>query len=536
MTDKNRKNPFGNLPDCAADYIRLVIKKMRWRRKVRADVQAELIAHFEDALKNCKTDEEKEKTAKELTGNFGNAKMLGVLARRAKKRCRPLWRKVLIHSLQALGVIILYITICAVYIATGIDSDKLNTPVNYVEWLNDYVCNGRDESLNCTPMIKKATDIAVPMPKWLEDSNATWPGDFNEIQSKEFENWLAQNTQAFETLKKAFDKPYYWSIYDTNEFDLMKADFYSPLSKYRNLAKAMNWQIRYQAYKNNTEEAVNNTIKLCSFGQKMQGNGMLIEQLVGIAIEAITHSTVFAMLDRTALTTEQLEKLQNFARQHYNDTIIDISAEKAFQYDFIQRNFTDDGKGGGRPVREGITFAGRTLQEMVLNALIFKLPDKREVIAQTDKLYDDLQQSFEDNNYRTRNEQYEDIFKNAPMAIQVFLPAVGKIAEISWRLKTDRDGLITTLAVLRYHKETNSYPESLDELLNKGYIKQIPFDAYRAGSLTYRKTGDSFLLYSFGSDFDDDGGKTGADKKGRPQKWNTKDGDAVFWPVPHPAK
>ncbi len=533
MTDKNNKNLFGNLPDCAADYIRLVIKKMRWRKKVRADVQAELIAHFEDALKGCKNEEEKEKLAKEIISEFGDAKMLAVLARRAKKRCRPLWQKVLIHSLQALGIIILYIEICAGYISIG----KPNISVNYAEWLNNYVRHGRDESLNCTPILNEAAELVIKMPEWLSDSNLIWPSDFNKTQLQELENWLAQNTAAFEALREALDKPYYWGVYDVNVFNEFRPSSLR-LSKYRSLAKALNWKIRYSAYKNNIEEAVNNAIGLCSFGQKMQGDGFLVEQLVGIAIEAIGHSAIFEMLDRTTPTTEQLGKIQNFLQQHYNDTIIDISAEKACLYDFIQRNFTDDGKGSGRPVRQGLVFAGKNAPEIIFNALTFNLPDKKEVIAQTDKLYDDLQRGFEIKNCKIRDEQYSRVVENTPIVSRMTLvPAVGKVATlILWRLKTDRDGLITTLAILRYHIKNNSYPESLDELFQKGYIKQIPFDAYRNGPLTYRKPDDSFILYSFGLDFDDDSGKIGLDEEGRPKKWNTKDGDAVFWPVINPEK
>ena len=73
MTNKESKTLFDNLPGCAADYIRLVIKKMRWQKKARADVQAELIAHFEDALKDCKTDGEKERKAKEIIDNLETA-------------------------------------------------------------------------------------------------------------------------------------------------------------------------------------------------------------------------------------------------------------------------------------------------------------------------------------------------------------------------------------------------------------------------------------------------------------------------------
>ena len=53
----------------------------------------------------------------------------------------------------------------------------------------------------------------------------------------------------------------------------------------------------------------------------------------------------------------------------------------------------------------------------------------------------------------------------------------------------------------------------------------MPFDFYRSGPLTYRKTEDSFILYSLGQDRDDDGGT--------PSKWGTppEGGDQVFWPV-----
>ena len=90
MEKQNRKeSKLGNLPVAAVDFIRLVIKKMRYRRKVRRDVQAELTAHFEDELKDCKTDEQREQKARQLIAGFGDVKLLAILLRRAKKRCRP---------------------------------------------------------------------------------------------------------------------------------------------------------------------------------------------------------------------------------------------------------------------------------------------------------------------------------------------------------------------------------------------------------------------------------------------------------------
>jgi predicted house-cleaning noncanonical NTP pyrophosphatase (MazG superfamily) len=84
MAKEHKKNDLQNLPACAAEFIRQVLRKMRYRRSVRQDVQAELAAHFEDELKDYATDEEKEQKAQQLIAEFGDVKLLAVLLRRAK--------------------------------------------------------------------------------------------------------------------------------------------------------------------------------------------------------------------------------------------------------------------------------------------------------------------------------------------------------------------------------------------------------------------------------------------------------------------
>ena len=74
-------------------------------------------------------------------------------------------------------------------------------------------------------------------------------------------------------------------------------------------------------------------------------------------------------------------------------------------------------------------------------------------------------------------------------------------------------------------------PAILRRQLDAGYLKAIAIDPYSDKPLVYRKGDGDFVLYSFGSDFDDDGGKMGVDYRGRTKKWYTEDGDAVFWPV-----
>ena len=76
-------------PTIAQDYMDRVVKKVRYRKKVRQDVRAELQAHFEDALVDCADSNEREQVAATIIAGFGDARCLAKLIRRGKKRCRP---------------------------------------------------------------------------------------------------------------------------------------------------------------------------------------------------------------------------------------------------------------------------------------------------------------------------------------------------------------------------------------------------------------------------------------------------------------
>ncbi len=141
-----------HLPACVSEFIYQVIKKMRYRRKIRQDVRAELIAHFEDELRDYPAGRERDEKAKGLICEFGDAKLLAVLLRRAKKRCRPLWRTVVARSFQGLGVLILCFIFYVIWFLTG----KPSITTNYVAELNNLVRPAADQSLNAAPLYQKA--------------------------------------------------------------------------------------------------------------------------------------------------------------------------------------------------------------------------------------------------------------------------------------------------------------------------------------------------------------------------------------------
>jgi hypothetical protein len=148
---------IAHLPACAAEFIKLVIKKMRYRRKVRQDVLVELAAHFEDELKDCASDEEKKEKAQKLIAEFGDVKLLAVLLRRAKKRCRPLWRTVIVRTFQTIGILILCFTVYTIWFLTG----KPAFRVDYLALLNQMSRPQIRDEDNAWPYYEKAVNLYI---------------------------------------------------------------------------------------------------------------------------------------------------------------------------------------------------------------------------------------------------------------------------------------------------------------------------------------------------------------------------------------
>ena len=87
----------------------------------------------------------------------------------------------------------------------------------------------------------------------------------------------------------------------------------------------------------------------------------------------------------------------------------------------------------------------------------------------------------------------------------------GYIQDVHVRV-IERDAQMAVLrawvAVLRYQKDTGSYPPSLKALVPR-YLEAVPIDPFGGATrppLIYHKTASGFLLYSLGPDMKDDGG------------------------------
>jgi len=551
MAKGHEKTDLQNLPACAAEFITLVIKKMRYRKKVRDEVMAELTAHFEDELRDCKTGDEKEQKAQKLIEDFGDAKLLGVLLRRAKKRCRPLWRTVVARTFQTVGVLILCFMVYTIWFLTG----RPVVTTDYVAELNRMVQPVADESLNAAPLYEKAVELYEEN---SSDEMSELLGEkYNEATNEQkqlIEQWLEDNDEVFDLVVAGTNKPYCWREYKEAEGSEGLMSVLLPhLSEFRRLAYALRWRIWLSAEQGRYKEAFDD-IKTCYLlGQHLKGDKTLIEQLVGIAIEALVVQELRDILSGHEIDSAMLATLQEEFEQITNneDFIISLKTEKLFMYDETQRCFTEDRLGGGHLYIPRVTALGgdipTKLDDIVLEVVLspqqwlgaakvlFTHPNKQQTTQAGERLYawmetimNQTPAQIHAQGIDVEKQVMEIIGEN--LLLEIMCPAIWKVNEINYRNKIDVQATLAIIAVLRYKLDKGDYPDSLDKLTESGYLKQVPMDPFSDKPLIYKKMDGDFILYGVGLNFTDDGGKLGKDEKGKLELW-AKEGDAVFWPV-----
>jgi hypothetical protein len=550
MAKENFGNSFSNLPNCAADYIRDVIKKMRWQKKVRADVQAELIGHFEDALKDCKTDEEKNRTAKEIISGFGDAKLIATLARRAKKRCRPLWQKIFIKTFQTSGIIIVLFILYVIWFLSG--KPKITT--NYVAELNRIVKPvAADDSQNAAVYYDEAAKKIETLPENLKNIFAKSYYECNEPEKVQGQDWLAKNQEILTLVAIGSEKPYCWDKYESENNDTMSV-LLPHLKEYKNIARILCWKACFSASGGNCLQGFENIITTYKLGKHIKTEPILIEQLVGIAIENLSAQNLRQILSKYNIDVLELRKLQDeLSAITQNETFrMNFKAERMCGYDAIQRTFTDDVFGGHIYLKEfgklmGEVSGANDIQEQVFWAnlaifhALFIQPGKKETLKASDEIYDcydklSVLTPFEQRSMEANIHEKIQELANKNMFLAMIYPGFDKIAGLAYRNKAEIQATTTIIAIIRCKQENGTYPDKLEQLLDKGLLKEIPLDPYSDKPLVYKKSENGFTLYSVGSDFVDNGGKMGVDKKGKPNLWDIDGSDAVFWPVVHPKK
>ncbi len=535
--DSEVKDPgYKNLPRILVDYIDSLIKGVGANRRVRLEVAEEIGHHFVDAMDESPDDEAKEESARELMENFGDVKMLGRLIKRGKKRCRPLWQKVLVRSLLGLCGLIVFFVLYAIWFFTG----EATFSVNYLVRMNEMARPKMAAKDNGWTDYEKAIELYVAPDEEMKRLLPETPwSQLSPKQHKVFSDWVDQNEQAWEQYAAGSRKFYCFREYSVNEGDdepLLVTILMPHLMEMRDLSKLGVSLSRKHLEEGDIAQAVDACLAVIRCGRHWPGNRTLIEQLVGWGIERTGYDQMTLILDSTELPAAQLSEIQqqlnNIASKGYPEVAVEF--ERIAFFDTIQHIFTKGGPGGGHIIPKAYQMFDNGDEPLAYMRAGLIHAGRNRTVAVGNRLYDQMEKMVKLSPYQ-RNasddvESVEDVLKtfnkHRYSLLWIWTPAFERVCDIRYRGKATFEATQTLVGIKRWEKEKGSPPESLEQLKEAGYLRTLPDDPYSDGVLRYIKKENDFVLYSIGEDFQDNGGKENPDKR-----WGRKGGDRVFWPL-----
>ncbi len=377
------------------------------------------------------------------------------------------------------------------------------------------------------------------------------PEELNEEELTALYKWINDNNETIHLFLEASERPYCWWDFKTTsaESEFFLSMKLPNLRMIRDVVKLVSWQGRLEMDKGNFNNAARNIIAIWNSGRHLWGPRTIVEQLVGIAIKAYSFATVRTILTEHDLSKQQLELLQGHLEKMFsNNTLyMNYQTERFMVRDFVQRCYTDNGRGNGHVIPSQlaefwdiatgdghIPFSRAAFLGMAAIGV-----NRKDTVDAFENFYDTAQQYAQITPWQLRQENKTlDSFSNKLSRLKKIrysnvlwlLPAFDKANMLFHRLKIEGQSLILTFGILRYQLDNNTLPQTLQQLKEAGYVSSIPIDPFSGKEIVYKITDNGFTLYSFGPNFDDDSGVQGKDRRGKIRKW-ADNGDAVFWPV-----
>ncbi|USN99071.1 MAG: hypothetical protein H6810_13125 [Phycisphaeraceae bacterium] len=288
----------------------------------------------------------------------------------------------------------------------------------------------------------------------------------------------------------------------------------------------------------------------------------LVAQAIGVAAAQATERIIHDNAD--VLGEAQLARIDHALMSAFTGpgTTLDLTGERYFFLDVIQRLYSDDGQGNGRITAKGLEdFNTKNLvfdqkpamphSRVLAGFMSLFSMDRAALTAMVNGFYDELEAYAARSPWArgpdTFDVRIETMHANGnPLdmgerLVSLLMPALSSAVHRTDESRTEVEAARLLIALDRFRLAHGTWPASPDELVPT-LIDHVPLDPFTGDPLKYMLTDAGPVIYSVGVDREDDGGRPSA----HANRWRPVDqvqsipaddpdgigGDWVLYPAP----
>ncbi|HNS19664.1 MAG TPA: hypothetical protein PKH24_04155 [Sedimentisphaerales bacterium] len=449
-------------------------------------------------------------------------------------------RRRILAVLIVLIAAVAYLAVRIVLLVTAKPTISVNYAAQYNECLKAADLDPND---NAAPGYRAAFALLPDTTDDIWAVGALWRYEPNSIVRKTVDSWVASCDEAMQALRQASKQRAFRAELSTvNFFDPVSMEGLS-LRSFRTAAICLRCKAQSLAIQGDLAGAFDCIVTVCRMARHLNTGGRMHIN-IGQALNGLAMSTALDVLSRMQVDSSLLSK----AQIQFEETLLgskppSFAGDEVLLQDAIQRCFTDNGKGNGHMIPGIFYDEFRRIEtpqnELVANGVYLRflyiawahpsrvqtLRTLKGLVQRANELV--TQSPWELRAKGTSHEQELTRLARGNYFLQFMTTdaTLARTIELHHRIRVSGEALVTTMGLLRFHKDKGVWPASLEELAGARYIRAVPLDPWSGKPLVYKPAGDSFILYGCGLDFDDDGGLA--------SKWGSspEGGDQVFWPV-----
>jgi hypothetical protein len=424
---------------------------------------------------------------------------------------------------------------------------------NFVDYVSIYNQKNRPtdykEDDNAATHYQKAIEALLRAPQEIGyDYWRIWPGDFSKQNLQATRQWVKSNSLALEYLTQASKKPYFWTENKSSNGSVLGI-LLPDLAGIKNLTQLTCCRAMLEAMDGSISNAAKDIETVYRVGNHFNGPQQTIEQMVGISAKVRVIETVIMILQNTHIGKKEREYLYNSLKKYIDDEEFtpDLFAMKLMCLDCLQRMYILN-KDGQRVIDEKSSQIQLALFRLHCTALMFLDFDSieqhhkpkllkmdyekaKELITEKFEQLEKMMASEAWQLNETMNQKHgvlQSIQESHPLLNILVIEAINLKFSAYERLRAQTLALDTIMSVLTFKENKGRLPLNLSELQEAGLLEKVPIDPFSGKPIEYKKLDDNFTVYSYGLDFDDDGGvRVGV----RVVDFDIHNGDLVVWPV-----
>ena len=308
----------------------------------------------------------------------------------------------------------------------------------------------------------------------------------------------------------------------------------------RALANLLVFDARLALSEGDAPRAIDDYIAAMHLARQCNNEPFLISRLIGIAIHHVCMNEIQQMVRAhpDVLDRDNLARLAHTHARLADQPGMGLESERYSFPDIIQRIYSDDGDGSGHMTAEGLKWmqhfglvptqyarttasdviaASQSLRAVSMPLSVVTSNDRATELALHAELFDRIQNTIDrgpewvalGRNIDSEIEMQKVHSQELPMRyslVAIMMPALGQVANRYYSHRQHENAFSLMLGIESYRRATGELPELLS-VLEPHYLPAVPEDLMDPGQLIkYLRSDDGYIVYSVGSDGDDDHG------------------------------